>query len=146
LFGTPDPSNRMTFTDADLKAWSQQDGIHWHGPASDVAKVWREHHIAMLLSYREGLPRSLVEAAASGRPIITTDVAGCREIVRDGVEGFLVPRGDADVAARALARLAGDPELRHRMGAAAQARFQERFTEEEVIETVERLYRSLKPA
>ena len=60
-----------------------------------MARVWREHHVAMLLSYREGLPRSLVEAAAAGRPIVATDVPGCREVVRDGKEGILVPLGDS---------------------------------------------------
>ena len=97
----------------------------------------------MLLSYREGLPRSLVEAAAAGRPIVTTDVPGCREVVRDGVEGFLVPRGDTDAAARALATLAADPALRTKFGAAANARFQKLFTAEAVKKTVRSLYQSL---
>lgn len=70
----------------------------------------------MLLSYREGLPRSLVEAAAGGRPIVATDVAGCREVVRDVQEGILVPLGGIDAAARALTTLAGDPDLRYRLG------------------------------
>jgi glycosyltransferase involved in cell wall biosynthesis len=140
LFGTPDPSNRTTFTEADLKAWAQRDGIHWHGPATNVAQVWRDHHIAVLLSYREGLPRSLVEAAASARPIVTTDVVGCREVVRNEIEGLLVPLGDIEAAARALTRLAGDPALRRRLGEAAHARFLERFTEEKVKETMRALY------
>src|SRR5579864_3595569 len=100
----------------------------------------------MLLSYREGLPRSLVEAAAAGRPIVATDVPGCRELVRDGKEGILVPLGDTEAAGRALATLAADQALRRRLGAAANARFNERFTAAAVRETVRNLYRSLVPA
>lgn len=92
---------------------------------------------------RKGVPRSLVEAAAAGRPIVITDVPGCREIVRDGVEGLLVPLGDIDATTRALMTLAADLCLRHRLGAAANARFHERFTAEAVKLTVRNLYRSL---
>jgi len=142
LFGTPDPSNRTSFTEDDLRNWSRQDGIRWHGHVAHAASVWRDHHVAMLLSYREGLPRALTEAAASGRPIIATDVTGCREVVRDGIEGILVPLGDIEAATDALARLGADPALRGRMGEAARARFLERFTEEAVMKTAATLYRS----
>jgi glycosyltransferase involved in cell wall biosynthesis len=143
LYGAPDPSNRRSLTEARLTGWSAEAGIAWRGPHRDVAAVWRDHHVAMLLSYREGLPRSLVEAAAAARPIVTTDVPGCREVVRQGIEGFVVPRGDVAAAAEALARLAADPALRARMGAAANARFNERFTEHAVAGTVRSLYRGM---
>src|SRR5580698_2013654 len=132
LFGDPDPDNPRSIPRATLAQWSQASGITWHGHATDVARVWREHHVVMLLSYREGLPRSLVEAAAAGRPIVATDVAGCREVVRDGQEGILVPRGDSEATAQALVKLAADPTLRARMGVAAYARFRERFTADAV--------------
>jgi glycosyltransferase involved in cell wall biosynthesis len=144
LYGAPDPSNRRSYSEDQLREWSAEPGITWHGPTDDVARVWRENHVAVLLSYREGLPRSLVEAAAAGRPIVATDVTGCRAVVRDGVEGLLVPLGDADAAARALARLAGDPGLRARMGEAAHARFRARFTEEAVMRTMTALYAGLR--
>jgi glycosyltransferase involved in cell wall biosynthesis len=143
LFGDPDPDNPRSIPQATLAQWSKEPGIVWHGHATDVARVWREHHVAMLLSYREGLPRSLVEAAAAGRPIVATDVAGCREVARDGKEGILVPLGDGDAAARALIALAADQALRQRLGAAANARFNERFTAAAVRQTVRELYRSL---
>jgi len=145
LFGDPDPDNPRSIPQATLAQWSKAPGIVWHGRDADVARVWREHHVAMLLSYREGLPRSLVEAAAAGRPIVATDVAGCREVVRDGQEGILVPRGDIDAAARALTTLAADPDLRYRLGAAANARFYERFTADSVGQKVRNLYLSLAP-
>jgi glycosyltransferase involved in cell wall biosynthesis len=143
LFGDPDPANRRSIPESTLQDWARQPGIVWHGRVADVAQIWRDHHVAMLLSHREGLPRSLVEAAAAGRPIVTTDVPGCREVVRDGVEGFLVPLGDTDAAARALSALAADPGLRARLGAAARVRFREHFTADAVRETIGRLYRSL---
>ena len=143
LFGPPDPANRRSLTQRELEAWGAEPGIAWHGATTDVARVWREHHVAMLLSYREGLPRTLVEAAATGRPIIATNVPGCREVVRDGVEGFLVPRGDVGGAVERLVRLAADPGLRVRLGAAAHRRFKERFTEDAVKAAVEAVYRQL---
>jgi glycosyltransferase involved in cell wall biosynthesis len=146
LFGDPDPANPLSISEARLRQWSGQPGIAWHGRVTDVAGIWREHHVAMLLSYREGLPRALVEAAAAGRPIVTTDVAGCREVARDGQEGILVRPGDIDATARALVRLAADPGLRKQMGAAAHARFRERFTAEVVKQTVRKLYGSLGSA
>ena len=144
LFGDPDPADRRAISDLDLRRWSGEPGIRWHGHTDNVADVWREHHIAILLTYyREGLPRSLLEAAAAGRPIVTTDIPGCRDVVRDGREGFLVPPQDVDAAARALVKLACDASLRARMGAAANARFQERFTEQAVSRAVGDVYRSL---
>jgi glycosyltransferase involved in cell wall biosynthesis len=144
LYGAPDPVNRRSCTEAELRQWSAEPGIAWRGPTNDVAKIWREHHVAVLLSYREGLPRTLVEAAAAGRPIVATDVVGCRDVARDGIEGILVPRGDADAAAQALLRLARSPELRARMGEAAHRRFRERFTEQAVTSAVGALYARLR--
>jgi glycosyltransferase involved in cell wall biosynthesis len=146
LFGDPDSDNPRSIPRALLAQWSKEPGIVWHGHETDVAAVWREHHIAMLLSYREGLPRSLVEAAAAGRPIVATDVPGCREVARNGKEGILVPLGDTEATARALITLAVDKALRQRLGAAANARFQERFTAAAVRQTVRNLYRSLVPS
>jgi glycosyltransferase involved in cell wall biosynthesis len=142
LFGGLDPSNRRPIDAAVLREWSAEPGITWHGATDDAPRVWRDHHVALFLSYREGLPRTLVEAAAAGRPIVTTDVTGCRDVVRDGIEGILVSPGDIEAAGRALARLAGDPALRARMGAAANRRFHECFTEADVERIVGGLYRS----
>ncbi len=147
LFGEPDPSNRQSIPPEALAKWSAEPGIAWHGSTDDVAKVWREHHVAMLLSHREGLPRTLLEAAACGRPIVATDVTGCRDIVRDGVEGLLTPPRDPAAAARAIERLAHDPALRRRLGLNARARVEERFTEAAVMRTVGALYAAaLSPA
>lgn len=143
LFGTPDPSNPVSFTAAELSQFSKQDGIFWHGWTDDISKVWRNHHIAMLLSYREGLPVSLVEAAACGRPMIAADAVGCREVVRHGVNGYLVPVKDVVQAAARLHELSSDSELRRQMGAAANESFNAEFTTQKVRETVTGLYRRL---
>ena len=141
LYGAPDPSNRRSCTDAELRKWSAEPGITWHGPTRDVAGVWRASHVAMLLTwYREGVPRSLIEAAACGRPIVTTNAPGCRDLVRDHCEGLLVPLRDSAAAARALVELAGDADLRARLGAAARGRFLERFTEHAVRAAVASVY------
>jgi glycosyltransferase involved in cell wall biosynthesis len=141
LYGAPDPSNRRSCSEADLRKWSAEPGIRWHGRTADVADVWRTHHVAMLLTwYREGVPRCLIEAAASGRPIVTTDAPGCRDLVRDGHEGILVPLRDTEAAARALVELAGDADLRARLGQAAHARFAALFTEATVRHAVGTVY------
>jgi glycosyltransferase involved in cell wall biosynthesis len=146
LFGAPDPSNRASFMGTDLQRLASKPGIHWHGPVDDVPAVFKEHHVAILLSVREGLPKCLVEAAAAGRPIVATDVPGCREVVRQGGEGYLVPFGDIEAAAQALVKLASDPALRLRLGEAANARFRECFTVTAVKGVFEELYRRMMTA
>jgi glycosyltransferase involved in cell wall biosynthesis len=146
LYGAPDPSNRHAISEELLRRWSSEPGITWHGRTAEVARVWREHHVALLLSYyREGLPRALLEAAAAARPIITTDVPGCRELVRHRQEGLLVSPRDVDAAARALVELAGDPALRQRLGMAASARVKDAFTEDAIRRSVGGLYHALLP-
>jgi glycosyltransferase involved in cell wall biosynthesis len=145
LWGAPDPSNPRSIAEDELRAWSAEPGVAWRGRTSDASAVWREAHVAMLLSHGgEGLPRTLVEAAASARPILTTDVPGCREVVADGREGCLVPPRAPERAAEALERLA-DPALRARMGAAARARFERDMTADAVNARVRALYESLRP-
>jgi glycosyltransferase involved in cell wall biosynthesis len=140
LYGAIDSSSRMTLTEAALRNWEKLGGIFWHGRVANVGEVWSNHHIAMLLSYREGLPRSLIEAAAAGRPIVTTDVVGCRDVIRDQIEGFIVPKGDISQPALRLRQLAADPALRRRMGAAANARFHKCFTAEAVGKMIFNVY------
>jgi glycosyltransferase involved in cell wall biosynthesis len=144
LYGTPDPSNPKAIPEETLKAWSAEPGISWYGATRDVTAVWREHHVACLPSRGgEGLPRTLLEAAACGRAIVTTDVPGCRTKVRQGIEGRLVPANDAASLAEALVALSRRPEEVARMGEAARARVLDGFTERQVIERVKQLYRSI---
>ena len=147
LFGAPDPSNPKAIPEETLRAWDAQDGVSWHGATSNVAAVWRDHHVACLPSRGgEGLPRTLLEGAACGRAILTSDVPGCRALVRDGIEGRLVPPDDAPRLADALAELASDAFLVERMGKAARQRVLDGFTTRHVQEAVQELYlRAFQP-
>ncbi len=146
LCGAPDLENPRTVPVETLRAWGREPDIEWLGRAEDIAGFWRETCAAVVPSRGgEGLPRALLEAAACGRPLIVTDVPGCRQFVRDGVEGFVVPPGDAEALAGALARLAADPERARTMGAAARRRVLEGYTERHVIETLGRAYREILP-
>ena len=123
LAGAPDPENPAAIPEAEIRAWAAQSGVEWVGQVEDVRKVWARSHVAALASQGgEGIPMSLMEAAACGRPLVATDVPGCREIVRDRETGLLVPPGSAAALADAIDRLVRDGDLRRRMGAAARAR------------------------
>ncbi|MCG7393523.1 glycosyltransferase family 4 protein [Microvirga sp. ACRRW] len=144
LYGAPDPSNPKAIPEDTLKGWASEPGISWHGATRDIAAVWRDHHVACLPSRGgEGLPRTLLEAAACGRAIVTADVPGCRTLVRDGVEGLLVPPNDAAALGDALLSLANEHERVARMGEAARARVLDGFTERDVMNDVKRLYASM---
>jgi glycosyltransferase involved in cell wall biosynthesis len=147
LYGAPDPSNRRAIDADTLRGWSR-DGIAWHGATADVPAVWAAHHVACLPSRGgEGLPRTLLEAASCGRALVATDVPGCRSLVRDGVEGLLVPPDDAPALARALVRLSGEPALVAALGAAARARIETGgFTEAAVSDGVRAVWRELLEA
>lgn len=145
LVGWSDPENPTAIAERELQAWDAAGVISWRGERSDIAEIWAASHIAVLPSYREGLPKSLLEAAACGRPMIAADVPGCREIVRDGETGLLVPPRDAEALAAALERLAGDAALRRRMGAAARELVERALSDEMIVAQTLALYRSLRP-
>lgn len=117
LVGGTDPENPMSIPVRELERWHRSGCIEWWGRREDMPKIFACAHVACLPSYREGLPTVLIEAAASGRPIVTTDAPGCREIVRHGENGLLVPVRDVGRLADALKRLINDAGLRERMGA-----------------------------
>ncbi|MFB3739106.1 MAG: GNAT family N-acetyltransferase [Candidatus Velamenicoccus archaeovorus] len=121
------------------------DGTDLRRAGSDVVVAgWREDvpdllaamDVFVLPSWREGIPRSAIEAAATGLPVVLTDIRGCREVASDGVEGFLVPVRDPQRLSDAIVTLLEDPELRRRMGTAARSRAEERFDEMRVVRTV----------
>lgn len=122
--GEPDPGNPASVTQSQLEQWRREGAVEWrgHADAEGMAAALQDADMAVLPSYREGFPKSLMEAAACGLPIVTTDVPGCRDAVDDGVTGLLVPARDAEALARAISRLAGDAPLRARMGRAARER------------------------
>ena len=144
LVGKPDEASSVSVPQEALQAWHEQGDIEWLGHQDDIPQIWAEAAIAVLPSYyREGIPRSLLEAAACGRPVVTTDMPGCREIVEDGVNGYLVTPGDVVSLADALEKLINDPLLRARMGRAGREMVLERFTERQVVGQTLETYRSL---
>ena len=120
IAGNPDPVNPASIALSEVEQWGQTPGFVWLGHVEDIASFWRSCHVAVLPSHREGLPVSLLEAAACGRPLVATDAPGCREIVLDGETGLTVPIENPTALAEALLRLAQSPELRARYGAAAR--------------------------
>lgn len=114
--GEPDPYNPATVTETDLREWVDEGVVEWWGHKSEMERILPLAAIVVLPSYREGLPKVLQEAASVGRPIVATDVPGCREVVRDGWNGYLVPPRDHARLATAIRRLVEDPALRARMG------------------------------
>jgi glycosyltransferase involved in cell wall biosynthesis len=143
LVGNRDGANPTSISEEDLQEWIDQGIIEWWGYREDMADVFRQVHIVCLPSYREGLPKVLLEAAASGRPIVTTDVPGCREVVLDGVNGLLVPVRDHEKLADALQTLIGSPSLRVRMGSAGRARVVDNFSIHRVNQATLDLYNML---
>lgn len=144
IFGAPDASNPRAIPVSVLKRWSANDGIGWLGATDDVRDVWAKHHVAVLASRGgEGLPKTLLEAAACGRAIITTDVNGCRDFIRDGVEGLIVPPNDSDALCNAILRFAEDRGLVERCGVAARQRVVEGYTEKMVGDATLAVYRDL---
>lgn len=143
LLGEPDRKNPEAIDEATLQRWKAEGVVEIWPWRDDVHVALSESHLVCLPSYGEGLPKTLLEAAAAGRPIVTTDVPGCREVVRDGDNGFLVPARDAVALAAAMRKLLVDPALRERMGARGRARAVREFSSAHVAEQTLELYESL---
>ena len=143
LVGMCDPENPAAVTEDQLRNWQQEGVVEWWGHCSDMPEVLSRAHIVCLPSYREGLPKSLLEAAACAKPIVATDVPGCREIVHDSVNGLLVPARDSGALAEALRRLIDDRELRGKMGAKGREMVLNEFSEEKVTAETMAVYREL---
>jgi len=143
LAGPTDPDNANSLTAQRLRSLAAEPGIEWLGAVADVRAVWRRAAIAVLPStYGEGVPKALLEAAACGRPLIAADVPGCREAIRPGVTGLLVPPHDIDALAEAIATLAADPQRRARMGQAGRQLVERHFADAIVARETVALYRA----
>jgi glycosyltransferase involved in cell wall biosynthesis len=143
LAGPTDPDNRGSLTPELLSSLAAEPGVEWLGQVADVRTVWRRAAIAVLPStYGEGVPKALLEAAACARPIVATDVPGCREVVRPGETGFLVPPRNVDALATAIASLAGDPARRGAMGRTGHMLIEREFADEIVARQTLALYQA----
>ena len=145
LAGDPDPGNPAAVPEATVHGWVTEGLLQWLGHVDDMPALFASVDVVVLPSYREGLPKGLIEAAACGLPLVTTDVPGCREVVADGIDGLRVPVRDAAALAAAIARLHDDPALASRLGAAARARALAEFDEQIVIARTLAVYREVLP-
>lgn len=142
LVGTSDPANPASIGEEQLQAWADAGHVEWWGWRDDMIAVYAQASVVCLPSYREGLPRALIEAAACGRAIVTTDVPGCRAAVIHERNGLLVAPQDAFALAHAIRRLVEDAPLRERMGRNGRAIARERFSVDRVSADVLAIYRS----
>jgi len=141
LVGEPDHENPASVSTSQLQKWQNDGVVEWWGRREDMPNVLAQSHVVCLPSYREGLPKSLLEAASCGRPIVTTDVPGCREIVRSGDNGILVQVRNPSALADALAKLLAEPELRLQMGQRGRERVMREFSQEIIVKHVLEIYR-----
>lgn len=145
LIGEPDPANPSAIPLEQLRAWQAEGIVEWLGRREDIAAQYAGSHIACLPSfYGEGVPKSLLEAAACGRPIVTTDTPGCRDVVRDGDNGLLVPPRDSAALADAIARLVRDAALRARMGELGRRRAEREFALNKIVGETLKVYGELE--
>ena len=140
LVGNNDPGNPTCIPFDQLTKWQKEGNVEWWGWQDDVPTVISMSHIVCLPSYREGLPKILIEAASCGRPIVTTDVPGCREVVTDGENGYLVPAKNAEALKDALVKLIRDEEKRIEMGKASREKAVSCFSNEIVNDSIYSIY------
>ncbi|MGW8250033.1 MAG: glycosyltransferase family 4 protein, partial [Anaerolineales bacterium] len=144
LIGEPDPGNPATVSRQTLEKWHSEGIIEWWGWQPEMPDAYNRSHIVTLPTmYGEGVPTSLIEAAACGRPLVATDISGCREVVLEGKNGFLVPPDDPQSLAQALERLVSDASLRGRMGAASRQLIMQKFTHSQVNAATLRVYKHI---
>jgi glycosyltransferase involved in cell wall biosynthesis len=143
LVGQPDRQNPHSVARSQLEAWVHEGAVEWWGLRLDMPAVLSHAHVVCLPSYHEGLPKVLLEAAACARPIVATDIPGCREIARPGENALLVPVGDAKSLADAIRTLLADPQLRRTFGAAGRRTVEQQFTDQMVAQQTLALYARL---
>lgn len=143
LVGETDTENPSAVPESQVREWHESGVIEWWGYSYDMLATFSEAHVVCLPSYREGAPKVLIEAASCGKPIVTTDVPGCREVVRHTWNGLLVPPKDSSALAEALRTLIRDPQLRKSMGQNGRTLVERELSLEKVINENFKLYEKL---
>jgi glycosyltransferase involved in cell wall biosynthesis len=143
LAGEPDPLNPASIPARVLDEWRHVTNLRLLGHVDDIRTVWAQSHVAVLPSRREGLPKSLLEAAACGRPLIATDVPGCREIARKGINALLVPPDDSEALAKTIETLMNDRNLRARFGKASRKIAVDEYSSHRIGDLIAALYSRL---
>lgn len=143
LVGSPDPGNPSSVSEDDVARWGEGALVEPLGYRKDIAVVFSQSNLVVLPSYREGLPKVLIEAAACGRAVVTTDVPGCRDAIEPGKTGLMVPVRDALALADAIQSLIDNPERRRQMGVAGRELAEREFVIEKVVEATLKVYQEL---
>jgi len=143
LAGAAGYDNPSSISNAQLQSWKTEGCVEWLGHVNDMIPLFRESAIVCLPSYREGMPKALLEAAAAGCAVVTTDVTGCRDAVQAGVTGDLVPMRNIDALADALLSLMKDETRRHVYGTNGQERARALFSVESVVSKTMKIYKEL---
>ncbi len=145
LVGAPDPGNPTSVTQAELDTWREEGYVEVLGFRRDIAEIFAASNLVVLPSYYgEGLPKVLVEAAACGRVVVTTDMPGCRDAIEPNITGLLVPARNAGALADAIQQLIEDKPLRYRMGKAGRELAERKFSIEKIVDAHLEIYRSLE--
>jgi glycosyltransferase involved in cell wall biosynthesis len=143
LVGDCDPGNPTSFSESEVRSWESAGSIKWLGYRTDVPELLAASNIVCLPSYREGLPKTLIEACAAQRAIVATDVTGCREVVSHGSNGLLVPARNPQKLAEAISQLLGDPVQRTSFAKNGRARAETEFASSIVIEQTLAVYKKV---
>lgn len=143
LAGMEDNENKSGVSASYLEEWQDGDYVKWIGHQSNMARLYEECHLVVLPSYREGLPKSLIEACAIGRAIITTNAIGCKDCVDEGVNGFKVPVKDGGALALAIEELVNDKKLMERMGKEGRTKAEREFDLNDVVRRHLEIYESV---
>lgn len=143
LVGDNKTENPSVISTSQLEEWQKNKIIEWWGRRDNMQNVFSNAHIVCLPSYREGLPKVLIEAAASGKPIVTTNVPGCREVVTDGYNGLLVSPRDSKTLTTALKKLIANRKLRVKMGIKGRKIAEQQFSIEKIVGQILEIYSTL---
>lgn len=145
IFGDVDEGNPHSLTRKELENWAIQKNVRWHGHVHHPHEIWSKTDIAIIASRdREGLPRSMLEAASYSRPLVVTDIPGCRHFVRDHIEGIVVPPRRPELLAKALLKLIQNQNLRQKLGKSARQRVVGGYTVEAIKAELNDLYAKIK--
>jgi glycosyltransferase involved in cell wall biosynthesis len=144
LVGDTQSSNPRAVPEEEIRAWVEEGTIEWWGRRTDMAEVFSGCHVVCLpTTYGEGVPKALIEASSSARSVVASDIAGCREIVRDGKTGLIVPPGDIEALALAMKKLIEDGSLRRQYGSAGRSLVEAEFSEDLVVGETMSVYEDL---
>lgn len=143
IAGRPDPANPSSIPEHVLHEWAAHGTVNFLGHRTDIAELLAQATVAVLPSYHEGIPLFLLEAAASGLPLVGSDIEGCRMVIEEGANGFLAPAGDSATLAAAIHKILSDPELQTRLGSKSRKIAEGRFGQEIILEQYRRLYQQL---